>query len=480
MTIRAVHWHEGMFLRPHQLQAEQRYTAYLTQRSAKWDMHYNWGLRAIEIDLEALANHRLVIRSLKARLRDGTLVAVPEDNVLPAVELKPAFEREDTLTAYLAVPIVVLGKANVVNDSSADGGRYIIDTQELEDENTGVNPQPIQVRLLNLKLLLSTQNHAGYEVLPIARIKKSARAEATPELDLSYVPPLLACDAWKPLAANIVQTIYNRIGAMLEIQAGQVVDRGIHFESQATGDRLIIEQVRALNEAYALLGVVAFAQGIHPLPVYAELCRLVGQLAIFGKRIGPRAPDLPKYDHDDLGGCYYAVKQYIDGLLDDFGRPEYQERPFIGAGLRMQVTMEPAWLEPAWQMFVGVQSTLSVDDCVKLLTREGGLDMKIGSSGRVDDIFKRGLRGLMFTHTPQPPRALPSKPGLVYFQVDRRSQQEEWQYVQKELTLAIRLNERRIAGNIQGEKILTVKTADKTTTLQLTLFLVPQETVGSG
>ncbi len=251
--------------------------------------------------------------------------------------------------------------------------------------------------------------------------------------------------------------------------------RGINFESQATGDRLIIEQVRALNEAYALLGVLAFAQGVHPLPVYVELCRLVGQLAIFGKRVGPRTPDLPKYDHDDLAGCFYAVKQYIDGLLDDFGRPEYQERPFIGAGLRMQVTMEPAWLEPAWQMFVGVQSTLTTDECVKLLTKEGGLDMKIGSSGRADEIFKRGLRGLAFTHSPHPPRTLPARPGLVYFQVDRRSQQEEWQHVQKELTLAIRLNENRIAGNIQNEKILTIKTSNKTVTVQFTLYLVPQE-----
>jgi len=102
--------------------------------------------------------------------------------------------------------------------------------------------------------------------------------------------------------------------------------------------------------------------------------------------------------------------------------------------------------------------------------------MKISSSDRVDDIFKRGSAGLRFAHCQRPPRALPSVPGLVYFQVDRASQQEEWANAQKSLTLAIRLNEHRIAGDIQGQRVLTIKTSNnQTTALQFTLYVVPQE-----
>ena len=68
-----------------------------------------------------------------------------------------------------------------------------------------------QVRLLNLKLLASTQHQTGYEVLPIARVEKSQQAEATPQLDETYILPLLACEAWKPLAAGILQSIYDRM-----------------------------------------------------------------------------------------------------------------------------------------------------------------------------------------------------------------------------------------------------------------------------
>jgi type VI secretion system protein ImpJ len=465
-----------MFLRPHHFQAAQRHGAHLANLSEKWDLHYNWGVRAVEIDLDALTNYRLVVRILKARLRDGTLVSIPEDGVLPTLDLQGAFAGENSLTVYLAVPIINLGKANVAANG-AEGGRYLLDSQELEDENTGINPQLLQVRLLNIRLLLSTQDRAGYETVPLARIEKAPSAEATPQLDITYIPPALACDAWTPLKAGILEKIYSRIGMRIDLLAEQVVSRGITFDSLGQGDPLIFNQLRVVNEAYALLGVLVFAQGVHPLPAYLELCRIVGQLAIFGRMRRP--PELPRYDHDDLGGCFYRVMQYIDALLDELPKPEYQARPFVGAALRMQVTLEPAWLEPAWSMFVGVQNPpqTSTEECIRLLTKSGrdGLDMKIGSSERVDEIFRLGEAGLKFAHAPRPPRALPTTPGLVYFQVNREASQREWAYVQKSLTVAVRMNERLIDGDIQGQQVLRIRSGSHFTTMQFTLFVVPEK-----
>jgi type VI secretion system protein ImpJ len=474
MTARPVHWHEGMFLRPHHFQTSQRHVQHLNSLSEKWDHHYNWGLRSLDLDQDALANYRCVVRSMKARLRDGSLVAIPEDGNLPAVDLKTAFERESALTLYLGIPVLSLGRANLAGNGSTDSGRYLLDTQELEDENTGINPQPIQVRLLNLKLLLSTQDQTGYEVIPIARIDKSSQAQPTPQLDLAYIPPVLACDGWQPLGAGILQTIYDRFGKKVELLATMIKQRGIGLESQAAGDRLIFEQLRVLNEGYSLLSILAFAQGIHPLTAYYELARLLGQLIAFSRKLEYRVPDLDKYDHDDLGKCFYGIKRYLDQCLDEIKEPDYKQRAFIGAGLRMQVSLEPAWLEAAWHMYVGVQSALGAEECIRVLGPKG-IDMKIGSSDRVDDLFRLGQRGLIFTHAPLPPRALPSAQGLTYFQVSRDSQQEEWQAVQRSLTLAIRLNERRVDGNIQGQQILKVNTGTQTTTMQFTLYVVARD-----
>jgi type VI secretion system protein ImpJ len=476
MAVRPVDWYEGMFLRPHHFQAAQRSVSHDAQRGGKWDVHYNWGLRSINLDLDALANNRLVVSALRCRLRDGTLVSVPDDGLLTPLDLKNAFERQQTLTVFLGVPGLQLGKANVSGDGAVAGVRYRTATQPLEDENTGVNTQPIQVRLLNFRLLLSNEDLSGYETIPVARIRKSERAEATPELDWTYIPPVVACDAWQPLNVGILQQIYDRVGKKLDLLASQVVTRGISFDSHAQGDPQLFAQLRELNEAYATLGILAFAEGVHPLAAYVELARLVGRMAIFGA--ARRPADLPRYDHDDLGTCFYRAKQEIDALLNIVREPEYKERPFIGAGLRMQVSLEPAWLESIWQMFVGVQSPLAPEECIRLITKAGLLDLKIGSSDRVDEIYRLGQAGLRFGHSPRPPRALPTVPGLNYFQINRESQLDEWQNVQKSLTLAIRLNETRVAGNIQGQRVLTVKTGGQTTTLQFTLYLVPQGDAG--
>ena len=85
-----------MFLRPHHFHAAHRYLADMSRRNHNWDLHYNWGLRSIDLDHEALANHRLVIHSLEARLRDGTPVVLPRDGVLPPVDLRAKFREKET------------------------------------------------------------------------------------------------------------------------------------------------------------------------------------------------------------------------------------------------------------------------------------------------------------------------------------------------------------------------------------------------
>jgi type VI secretion system protein ImpJ len=471
MTSPTVHWHEGMFLRPQHFQTAQRAWTRLLVDNASWDHHYNWGLRSLQLDMDALANYRCVVRSLEARLRDGTPVVITADEPLTPVPLRTAFEKSNSITIYVGVPLFNLNRANAANRDSGGDSRYLVETQELEDENTGQNTQRIPVRQLHVKILLSTQSLSGYEVLPLARLEKSARAESTPEIDEKYVPPLLACDAWKPLNNGLLMSLFDRIGKKIELLANQVVAQGLAFDSNTQGEVLTFNQLRELNQAHTTLGVLVFAQGIHPLLAYGELCRLIGQLAIFGPERRP--PDLLGYDHDDLAKCFYQARRHIDNLLDIFVEPEYKERAFIGAGLRMQVSMEPAWMETTWQLFLGVRSTLSKEECVRLLTKTGHLDMKIGSSDRVDSIYREGSAGLKFTHNPHPPRALPTPPGQVYFQVLNEARDPEWQQVKKSLTLAIRLNENLIAGTIEGQRMLTIRHGGQTVPLQFTLYVLP-------
>ena len=153
--------------------------------------------------------------------------------------------------------------------------------------------------------------------------------------------------------------------------------------------------------------------------------------------------------------------------------PAYQERPFIGSGLQMRVSLEPVWLESGWQMFLGVRSNVTQEECVKMLTRPERLGMKIGSSDRVDTIFTKGQEGLRFTPQPRPPRDLPSGPNLTCFEVSRESATNEWAHVVKAKTLAIRIQEKDVVGNIDGQRDLTIRTGGQPTTFSFMLYLVP-------
>jgi type VI secretion system protein ImpJ len=363
--------------------------------------------------------------------------------------------------------------AKEAEQAAAPKTRYLMEKFEIADENDAADLQTLDFRTLNLQLLLDTQDLAGYEVLEIARFEKSPTAEGAPQVDANYIPPVLACDAWKPLANDILQYLYHHLSNRMDNLATKAVTRGITFETKNPGDTKLLGRLAVLNEASCVLNTIAFAEGIHPFAAYLELCRIVGQLAIFSGDL--RAPKLPAYDHDDLGTCFYAVKRHLE--WDEEGAA-YEERAFIGEELRMQVAIEAKWLEPAWQMFVGVRSPLPQAEVIDLLTTPGQLDMKIGSANRVDHMFTRGIPSLEFTHAPTPPRVLPTMADLTYFQVNRDSRQNEWAAVQQSLTLAIRVNHKRFevgkSGNIQGARSLALHQhgAQPATTMQFSLFVV--------
>jgi type VI secretion system protein ImpJ len=377
---------------------------------------------------------------------------------LPELDLKPALESNRKVTVHVGVPVLRSEHPNVAGEIPKDNARYYLINRQVEDENLGVNPQPISVRRFHLKLLLSTQNLAGYETVPIARVERSDRADATPQLDVTYIPPVLACEAWRVLSVGILQEIYDRVGRKIEKLAGQAVSRGLSLESTAPETILVLSQLRELNEAYATLTNLAFVEGIHPLTAYQELCRIVGQLSILGQT--RRTPAIPRYNHDDLGGCFYQVKHYLDDLLLIVPEPDYQERPFVGHGLRMEVVIDRSWLEPGAAMFIGVSSPLDADKCAELLMGQQ-LYLKVGSSDRIETIYRMRDLGLKFTHIPERelPSALPKDRGLVYFQINREQQPAEWQFVEKSKTLAIRFNEKMVVGNIDRQEVVTLHLA---------------------
>jgi type VI secretion system protein ImpJ len=453
-----------MFLRPQHFQAADRHAHQALRDSEDWYHPFNWGIRSVEFDRDAIGNYTVVVRASEARFKDGTKLVLPEDAVADPVELRSALAGSGAVTVFLAVPAVQPGRANVEETPTADGPRYSIEDQAFNDENTGGEDSPIQVRRTRCRLLLSNQDHTGYEILPLARIERSAQLEAPPQLDLDYVPPLLVLDAWPPLWQS-VQSLYHQIGGKVDQLATQVLDRSISFDSQVPGDAERLLKLSVLNGALAALEAIAFVRGLTPLTIYRELCRLVGQLAIFTE--ARRPPTLPQYDHEDIGGCFYTVIKFIQLGLDTIAPSAFEKRYFERNGERLQVSLEPGWLSSNRTLFLGIETELSDEDCEQLLR---SMDMKLGSTSRVEQIFKQALRGLKLVPIVRPPRALPAGAGTVYYQIER--DQVFWRDVADTCSMAIRMNLAKAV--FQSDRILSVVPAKstKTTNLQFALFVV--------
>jgi type VI secretion system protein ImpJ len=466
-----------MFLTPQHFQAADRHTAHQGHLRETWDQPYYWGIQDIDLDEQALANQRLVIRSLKARLRDGTLVATQGDKELPEVNLQPRFGGPDSpraLYVLLAVPALQDGRANAAPDSRGGDTRYLVGTEPFADENRAGSFKTLQFRRVNLQLILTPtaqESPTGYETLILGRILKSYRDQQSPKLDPDYFPPLIACSAWNLLWIDLLQKLSDRIGERIVPLAAQVISR-ITFDSKAPGDQRTLAQLRVLNEAYALFANLFFVTGVHPLPVYLELCRLVGQLSIFDQDRCTLPGELPRYDHDNLAHCYYTVLKYIDHLITKIPRPNYETQDFEGYGLQMRAPLQAEWLEPPWELYVGVESELNPTQCADLLTSPRILNLKIGSSERVEEIVRRRLAGLTFSLAANIPPSFPR--GLTYFFV-KREPQPEWDAVRLSRTLAIRLNETQIVGSIDKKHQVMVRYGAETTALKFTLYLIKQE-----
>jgi type VI secretion system protein ImpJ len=470
-----------MFLRPQHFQTADRSWAEALDTSEHWDHEYNYGIRSIEISADAIANYQVQVSSCEARLKDGTLISLTPGREPDRLDLKKemeglhgalaslkdAFGGVTTVRIYLGVPKLKLGISNVARGDDPGKLRYSEVGHAVVDENQGGNEQDVQLRSLNVRLLLSTQDLSGYELLPIAQVRRAGEGEATPRIDPAYFPPMLAVDAWPPLGRDVVRYIYDLIGQRIEVLTQQILNRDISLNSQDTGELTRLWMLHALNSAYTTLSILAFARGVHPFATYTELCRIVGQLSIFGK--ARRPPEIPRYDHDDLAGIFYYIKEQIE-LLIALQDTEFEQRFFIGEGSGMSVRLESKWFNPDWDWYIGVwRGNLSESECRALLK---DLDWKLGSSSEVDRLFRERAPGLQLQNLEQDPRALPASRGWLYFSVDRQG--AAWKHVVSEVSLAMRLRESLIVNRdkLQGERTLIVSLRNKRAELQFALFAV--------
>lgn len=480
-----VHWHDGLFLRAQHFQAADRAWSETRRTSERWDHPYNYGLQTIEFSRDALANGFFEISRLGARMPDGTLIDLQHANspdrvsltsglnALQPADLNAAFVSTAVVRVYLAIPRERHGGPNVSRQNGHPATtRYLQRESLFQDDSAGGNDQEISVRELNVRVLLSTDDLSGYDVLPIAQVRRTSAEDSAPELDPEYIPPVIAVDAWPELSRGLFRAIYDVIGRKADVLGRELNSRGIHLDGQTPGDLERILMLSALNEAEATLGVQTFSQGLHPWAAYQEVCRIAGRLATFTP--ARRLESLPTYDHDDLQSIFKTIKQRIEESLAQVREYEYRRRDFTGAGLGMQVAVDEDWGQSSWHWFVGIHNAELSDRDIRELLSPGHLDWKLGSVGQVDELFSRRATGLQLQPLNRTVRALPPRSDWLYYEIPR-ADTPAWQDVLESNSLAIRFQEELVMNReeLPGSHEIQVKFRGRPTALRFALFAVP-------
>ena len=432
-----IHWSEGMFLRPHHMQAFHRYASNQQRVLTNMLGPFGWGFAELEVSTEALENFQFEIPRCLARLKDGTIVRVPENTRVEPTDFKEPFEASNgSLNVYLGIPRLEAVRANASLAGVPVEGRvprYAIEPMELYDENTGENPRQIEVRQVNGVLFFGDEDVRGYELIHVGRVVRSAKATALPELDRWSIPPLLAVQAWDFLLGR-VRSIFERVAGKAGALARDAVDAQMTFSSGSPGHTDHLLKLQALNGMYAFFREFAKSPQIHPHHAYLEFCRLLGQLSIYHDDRVP--PEFPSYDHENAGPCFKALEEWLGLLLDKMLPEAYEVRHIDRSETGLEVALEMEWIADKRELYVAIESDLRPEEIERHIRK---IELKMASPSLASMIYKQGLPGLEFRQIKVVPSMLPPRPGLHYFKIGR--DEYFWPKVEQERGLAVRVKE---------------------------------------
>lgn len=422
-----VHWHEGMFLRPHHFQTERRWLETLMQAGLRSCMPFSWGVLELKHAADALENFTLRLEECLLRMKDGTWVQIPENALVEPLNFQAALDASPGgLEILLGVPQFDEVRANSISVTTPQAAlsgnpRYEPVPFHARDENTGENKQRMLVRKYRLRLMTGRDDPTGYDLLRIGLVRRSDRAGAPPEFDPVQVGPHLSIQA-SPHLNRLFVGVLNAIEAKGDVLAGQAHEARMSLSVAAAGNIDLLWKLQMLNGLRARLRALEAAPALHPFTAYVELAQVAGELALCDETLlKPEA--LPRYDHDQPGVALQGLRDRIERLLAWLNPEHYFAAPFLAvqdaSGREgLAVELRPSWIEEKLELYIGLESS-EFETADQLLAHiYSTFDMKLASPKRSPRLDQMAVRGLNLKARTAPV-GLPRRPGLHYYWIDR-------------------------------------------------------------
>lgn len=404
-------WSEGMYIGPHEFQAQARYFEDAIQFATSSLWFRSYGLTGCALDADALRNSTVCLLHASGILPDGTPFHMPQSDPVPPVrpiaDLFPP--TRDFMTVSLAMAERKPHGRNCAAEEEAAGTRYVPDSRTFNDETTGGDPRSVKVRRKNVRLLLDTEVTEGMVTLPVARVKRDGSGHFV--YDPDFVPPCLEISASEHLMLML-----RRLIEILEAKSASLTRSAAGSGAMEFSPRDIANfwLLHAVNSGLAALRHLFISKRGHPEELFLEMSRLGGALCTFTLESHPRT--LPHYDHEHLGECFEALDHHIRTHLETVIPTNCVTIPLTKIAecfYEGEVGDTRCFGRSRW--ILGVQARAGE---AELITAVPQL-VKVCSAKFIGELVKRAIAGLAMTHLPVPPSAIQARVEAQYFAISK-------------------------------------------------------------
>lgn len=413
MKNRRVVWTKGMFLNPQHFQAQDQYFEDSLQFRFMSSCYANWGVVALGIDSEALANGTFRLTEARGLLPDGLSFRMPDLDPLPpgrAVgESFGATDRE--LDVFLSIPEEREGAPNVtIEDGSGKAAppdtRYTAELYDVADLNAGQERKPVQIARKNFRILFGNEYRDGFSAIRIAQVVRNPAG--APILKPTHIAPCLDIAHNEYLMGLLRRQVEILANKGAEISATRREQRRGQADFKAS-EITNLWLLHTINTALPELQHIWRVRHGHPEQAFLALSRLAGALSTLSLDSGPG--DLPAYDHNDLGTCFSGLDQQIQSLVGAVIDEGYVPIPLtLGDHDVWTATVPDDRLFEDSQFYLAVSADMDAGELIQKVP----MRVKVAAGDDITRVIERALAGLSLSHTQSPP-AIRVKLGNQYF-----------------------------------------------------------------
>jgi type VI secretion system protein ImpJ len=409
-------WTAGLFITQHHFQQLDRYHEWLLNERMRSVYPYSWGIADLDIDEHALAGQQIKINRIAAVLPDGFVIEHGEaigDPVAPRSFNAAFTPQTKALDVFVAIAPEQEEMPNVeLEKREREGGslRYQREQATVLDVNTGAGEHAVQYARPNLVLLFGTERKEGFVSIRIGQIVRTAAG--APALRETYVPPVLRVDA-SPYLVGRFRRLLSTLNAKQRSLAESRRQRTGAAVEFAPNELPKFWLLQALNTAIPPVAHIVDNGSVHPEQAYIELARLIGQLCTFSTDGDPTT--IPKFNYLELGDVFEPMFERAHKMLSLAEAERYVEIPLQKRedGMCLGRITDPNVLRSTFFLAAsGPAPEAQVRERLPQLT-------KVASWGQIGEILHTALTGIKLELEFNPPNALPVRPGVIFFRVDR-------------------------------------------------------------